>query len=142
MNEWLDGGFRKARKEHECCFCGGTISKGEEYKWDKTIFDGTIYEWHCHKRCDYIAKELWDYADPDEGMDSGLFFETLWDFCTEFICPECPNWNDEFDCAQDEYCINRAYEYLQTHELYKAKTDSIGRTYWKCRERETNEQNT
>lgn len=138
MNETLDRKERKARKEHHCDFCGGIIKKGDIYKWSKHICDGNIYEWHSHKECDFLCSELWDYADPDEGMDEELFNDTLMEVCRCFICPDCEEWSDDFhDCVMDNvYCIDKAYEYFQTHELYRAKRGTWG-WYWKTREKKT-----
>ena len=71
------------------------------------------------------------------GMDEETFQESLHDFCRCFVCPDCPNWNDEFkDCEMDyEFCVYRAYKLLQTHELYRAKRDYYGEI-WKCRPKE------
>ena len=137
MMETLERKDRKARKQHRCDYCGDTIEKGETYDWSKHIYDGELYEWKCHKRCAFLAAELWDYADPDEGMSEDLFMDSLHDFCRTFVCPDCENWNTEFhDCEMDEsYCTERAYEFLQTHEFYRDHREIMGEV-WKCRPRE------
>lgn len=38
----------KARKEHTCCECGGTISPGEEYVRNEGLWVG---EWGTYKQC-------------------------------------------------------------------------------------------
>ena len=42
---------RKARKEHICDWCGGTINKGEEYDYAAIKNEGEFYTWKNHKRC-------------------------------------------------------------------------------------------
>lgn len=137
MVETLDRRNRKARKQHRCDYCCGVIEKGEEYEWSKNIYDGTIYEWKNHIKCGFLVSQLWDYADPDEGMDEDLFAESLHDFCRAFVCPDCEKWSREYEeCDEDErYCIDRAYDFLQTHELYRAERGIYGEI-WKCRRRE------
>lgn len=137
--EWKD---RKARKEHYCDFCSGIIQKGEVYDWSKHVNDGKLYEWKSHKKCSFLCGELWDYADPDEGMDEETFRESMHDFCRAFICPDCTNWDKEYDgCNEDnEFCVDKAYEFLQTHELYRDRRDMFGEI-WKCRKMEKGEKN-
>ena len=111
---------RKARKEHRCDFCGETIKKGEVYDWSKLIEGGTLYEWKSHEKCDFLCSQLWDYAGhPDEGMDEELFRDSLHSFSQAFVCPDCEKWDRKCQCCDDdlEYCIDKAYDLLQTHTL-------------------------
>ncbi len=128
---------RKARKEHRCCYCDGIIKKGEIYNWSRHIYDGDIYDWKVHEKCDFIAGELWIYIDPDEVMDADCFFEGCTDFCGAFVCPECPKWHKEYEkCDDDEvYCPDRIYDFLQENELYYAGMNGYLKV-WKCRKRE------
>lgn len=129
---------RIARKEHRCSWCGNPIRNGEEYEWQKFIFDGAFYEWHAHLACSRVANAIWDYADPDDGMDEDLFMDTCSEVCHNFICPDCPNWNKEYEeCETDEgYCIDKMDAFFQTHELYIDRRK--GRyQIWKCRQKET-----
>lgn len=121
--EILDSKTRKARKEHRCDYCGGIIKKGEAYEWSKLIYDGTLYEWKAHKKCSFLSLQLWDYADPDEGMDEELFQDSLHYFCQAFVCPDCEQWDKKCQCCDDdlEYCIDKAYDLLQTHTLYRTR---------------------
>ncbi len=127
---------RKARKAHHCDFCGELIEKGEVYDWSKNICDGTLYEWKSHKKCSFLCSELWSYADPDEGMSQGLFLDSVRDFCQAFICPDCDKWDKACQCcnADLEYCIDKAYDMLQTHTLYRSERYS-----WALRPRTTEE---
>lgn len=138
MNELIDSKDKKSRKIHICDLCGGEIAKGEQYHWSKGLYDGTFYEWHEHKRCEFICGQIWNYVDPDEGMTRDEFMEAMHNFCQSFICPDCKNWNTEFEdcemdyCGQDKFCIDKVYEFLQTHELYRAERSMFG-DVWKCR---------
>ena len=84
---------------------------------------------------------IWDYCDPDDGLDSDGFDEGCGDVCREFICPDCENWNDEFhDCEMDEsYCIEKMDDFFKTHELYQEKREGWYRI-WKCRKKTKEDQ--
>ena len=88
MPDILQEKERKARKPHVCDYCGKTIEKGEAYEWAKLKYDGTIYEWKNHKKCGFIASELWSYIDPDNGMTEEDFQEGCREFCHAFVCPK------------------------------------------------------
>lgn len=136
MPETLQRKDRTARKPHTCSYCGDVIEKGEVYKWAKFAYEGEIYEWKNHKKCGFIASELWSYIDPDEGMAEEDFQDGCREFCQRFICPDCKQYDKEFeDCAKDEtYCIDKIYDFLQTHELYKDRREGWFEV-WKCRKR-------
>ena len=129
----------KARKQHKCDWCGRDIEKGEEYERQKYICDGNFFEWHSHLSCSRVATEIWEYCDPDEGMSEDEFMDGCNEVCRKFICPDCENWNDEFeDCEMDEpYCIDKMDKFFETHELYE---DRELRRYsykaFKCREKD------
>ena len=125
--------WRTARNIHKCDYCGGTIRPLERYRLCVNKFDGKLYEWKAHEKCEYIAQEIWDYADPDEGMDSDDFCEACSDVCRTFVCPDCGKWDtDECD---ESYCLDKLYDLFQTKELYREKRDLYGYTYWKLRDR-------
>lgn len=140
MNQTLASKIRKARKPHNCDYCGDVIQPGEEYAWSKHIYDGIIYEWHSHLKCDYISREIWDYVEPDEGMSDQAFLDGCQEVCQAFVCSDCPKWNKEYeDCEDDEsYCIDRMYEFFQENELYPAGRYVDGRI-WKSRRKEVKE---
>lgn len=137
MYAQLDHKNRKARKQKKCDYCGETIKVGKVYDWSKYVYDGNIYEWRCHLECAAIASEIWDYADPDEGMTEDLFQDTCREVCQTFVCPDCPKWDSEYqDCADDEtYCISELFKFFQTHELYMAGREGYAHI-WKAREKE------
>jgi hypothetical protein len=145
MPEIISKKDRKANKEHVCSYCGGVIQKGETYEHSVLKFCGEIYDWKAHQKCKYIAIELWDYIDPDDGMTDDDFRDGCRDFCLSFICPDCPRFIDgEFE--EDEcFCLDKVYELLQTHELVR-ESRKIG-THWlpysfKLRERVKKEEQT
>ena len=137
MYEHLETKNVIARKEHKCDWCEKLISKGEEYERQKFKYDGEFFEWHTHLACSRVASAIWDYADPDDGMDSDQFDEYCAEVCCRFICPDCENWNKEYgECEKDEsYCIERMDEFFKSHELYRAERRGFYE-FWKCRERE------
>jgi len=136
MYEHLETKNVIARKMHLCDWCNQAIAKGEEYERQKFKYDGRIDTWHAHLACSRVASAIWDYADPDDGMDSWEFDENCCEVCREFICPDCPEWNKEYgECEKDEsYCIDRMDDFFKTHELYRAGRKGYGEI-WKCREK-------
>lgn len=131
MIEELEGCDRVARKEHRCNLCGGIIKQGELYRYSKLKLD-SLYEWKEHKKCEFIAGEIWEYCEPDEGMTYDDFYEGCCDICREFICPGCEKYeNGECD---ESYCLDKVYELLQKYELYRAFKNQIYEG-WKLRER-------
>lgn len=136
MYEQLTQKTRIARKEHTCGYCNQKIAKGEEYEYTKYKYDGSLYEWKNHLACGRIAAAIWDYVEPDDGMDDQQFQDGCCDVCHDFICPDCPDWDKEYgECGKDEsYCIDRMDAFFKTHELYKAERKSYYQI-WKCREK-------
>ena len=136
MTEVIEHKDRKARKQYRCDYCGEIIEKGDVYSCYKGKYDGELYTWRSHLGCQRVADAIWDYADPDEGMDADLFMDTCHEVCQRFICPDCPKWNKECeDCEDDEpYCIGRMDDFFKTHELYRESRKSYYES-WKCRER-------
>ncbi len=124
-----------ARKEHRCDWCGEVIHKGEKYHYESFIFDGDFCDWHSHLACSRVVSAIWDYADPDEGMSADQFDESCYEVCRKFICPDCPEWNKEYDdCEKEEsYCIDKMDEFFETHELYAERKGFY--RIWKCREK-------
>ena len=132
MSEW-----RKARKPHKCNYCGQTIEPGERYYRYVGKYDGEIYTWLGHEKCEYIAGEIWDYCDLDEGMSDEDFENGCFEVCRTFVCPDCEKWDAEYDGCYSEvsYCIDKLYELFQTKELYREKRDIYGYSHWKLRDR-------
>jgi hypothetical protein len=137
MPEILQSKNRKARKTHICSYCNGVIEKDEEYRWAKAVHDGELYEWKNHIDCGFVASELWQFIDPDEGMTEEDFTEGCREFCNTFCCPECQKCNkDEFDdleCNDNlTYCLDKIVDKLKTHDLKKVKTNRDWMSKWTC----------
>ena len=118
--ETIWSGDVKARKQHRCYYCGNVIEKGEVYHKSKHKYDGSVYEWKCHCKCNDIASEIWDYVDPDNGMTDDDFCDNLRDIADTFICPECPyhdNDSDDCDCSLDMKCIDHIHQFFQKYRL-------------------------
>lgn len=118
MTQCLRHEMRTAKKRHICDYCGGIIKKGEKYNLG-VYKDDLIFEWKSHKRCDFIVSELWDFIDPDEGMDADDFHEACAEFCHAFVCPDCPQFDKEYkECNEDySFCLDRIHALLQTNSL-------------------------
>ena len=126
MVEVITDEKRKARKEHTCDYCRGTINKGEEYNYARLKYNSDIYDWKSHEKCQFIAQELTTYIDPAEGITEDDFHEGCSDFCMTFVCPGCIHHDENEGCDQDEaYCIDKIYDILQTHSL-ELKGDKNG----------------
>lgn len=136
MTETISSTWRKARKDHECSFCNHRIHKGERYRFDVLKYDGEMFTWKAHEKCNYIAIEIWDYVDPDEGMSEEDFQQAVCDISRDFICPDCEKFDRDDPWAEDCECNeeDKVYELLQKYELYRAWRDHdfVG---WKLRER-------
>ena len=131
---------RKARKPHTCSYCGEVIQPGEIYNHDVLAYDGNMYEWKSHQKCMYIATALWEYIDPDEGMTAEDFDEGCIDFCRAFICPDCPDADLEVeDCKLGRtHCIDKIYDFLQTHDFRRVKYEHGWGCTFKCFPKEQN----
>jgi len=68
---------RTARKEHKCNFCGGVIPIAEKYSHQTNVYDGDIYEWKSHLKCNEIASRLSMYDECDEGLTGEDFREHI-----------------------------------------------------------------
>jgi len=126
MSEIIKSYDRKARKAHICNYCSCNISLGETYHISVLRHEGALYEWKSHSKCAQISRELWEYIDPDEGMDDEDFNQGCNDFCKTFICPDCQSYDKLDDECNDEhnYCIDLIYEKFQTKTLKRVKNPS------------------
>jgi len=66
-----------ARKNHLCNYCNGTIQVGEKYENQTNVFDGAIYTWKGHIRCQKIMSELDMFDTYDEGVTGEDFHESI-----------------------------------------------------------------
>ena len=128
MPDLLASKDRVARKAHICSYCGDTIQKGETYEWAKLAFDGELYEWKNHKKCGFIAQEIWSFVDPDNGMTDDDFIQGVVDVCRAFICPMCSDPAKEDDSCY--VCLDKVYEFLKENELVRCRDGFLNR--WKA----------
>jgi hypothetical protein len=67
----------KARKEHQCNFCGGKIVKGLKYINSTHIYDG-LYHWKSHIYCNKLVHDLNMYREcNDDGVTQDFFIESV-----------------------------------------------------------------
>ena len=107
----------KARKEHKCSFCYGTIPKGEVYDKSTILLDGYFYEWKSHNLCYeiYSFLDMYDLDDGD-GVDSDTFMQAINDYHYEEVGQYIPfdetleyEYETEFDEAY-AYVVKRMRE--------------------------------
>lgn len=70
MIETLAEGTRKARTTHTCALCYRTIDPGENYHYQRNVYDGQIYTWKECAHCDAMRRliNFYDWwGDADEG---------------------------------------------------------------------------
>ena len=73
-----------ARKEHRCMYCGGVIHKGEKYQRSTNLYDGTVYDWITHDKCEEVARLLDMYdRNWDDGLNADDFNEYVWEAVNE-----------------------------------------------------------
>jgi len=66
----LDETRPKARKEHQCIWCGEKILIGETYRREKSVYDGNMQDHKWHLECNLDAQEYFrKYGDED--FDAG-----------------------------------------------------------------------
>ena len=133
MIETISNEWRTARKPHKCCLCNQTIEPKERYNHQVNKFDGDVYTFDEHEKCNFIAGEIWDFCDPDEGMNDDDFYEGCVDLIRTFICPDCEKYEDEADCDNMD-CLDKLYDLLQKYELYRERHKDYWMA-WKLRER-------
>jgi hypothetical protein len=134
MPDILEQKNRIARKEHTCSYCNGKIEKGKEYEYAKLVYEGRLYEWKNHLDCGFVARELWAYIDPAEGMTEEDFQEGCREFCNVFICPECKDFDEvteECD-SEDAFCLDKIAEKLRTHDFKRVKSERGWSDRWQC----------
>lgn len=75
---------RKAKKEHQCDWCGGTIKKGETYDYSSIIND-EFYIWKNHKDCMWVAHELKMFDDNTDGVSDSDFWDHIFEYYSDHI---------------------------------------------------------
>lgn len=86
----FDSKWRKARKNHQCDMCGGTIHKGEKYYWAKYIEDG-LYELKVCHLCNEIIYDVEEYLDDwRQVWEEGVTFDDYKEWATDTDYPDSP----------------------------------------------------
>ena len=75
----------RARREHRCSSCEGTISSGEVYIRQVCVYDN-LYVWKTHLLCDAIYWRLWREQDlyEDEQVEPSEIRDSLVEFFSAF----------------------------------------------------------
>ena len=127
-----------ARRSHTCNYCHAPIEKGERYCRSVNKFDGELYTWKAHIHCDHVAQAIWDWVDPDEGMDEFTFQECSKQVMHDFFCKgNCNQWDDEDGCMEGgwPHCLRKFSEYMNTHRLVQVRK-SNGMRIWEMAKKE------
>lgn len=76
----------RARKEHVCCACKGTIKPGDLYARVFVLYEGDVSTYKRCGRCETIHSHLvtmcrggGSYDWPDEELDCGHEYQERWD---------------------------------------------------------------
>ena len=81
MIETISNKKSKARKEHLCSYCEGTIKIGEIYGNSTHKYEGHIYTWKNHLKCQKLAEDLGMFHDLwSDGLDSDEFMYNVQEF--------------------------------------------------------------
>lgn len=128
----------RARKPHVCDYCHAPIEKGERYCRSINKSDGEVYTWKAHVHCDHIARAIWDWVGPDEGMDDCTFRECSKQVMHDFYCKDnCATWDGEDGCMEGGWpaCLRKFSEYMKTHRLAHVRKPN-GIRVWEMVEKE------
>lgn len=126
MAEYIDERIVRARKVHICDFCHEDINPGTKYRDFVGKEAGQVYHHKSHLRCAFIASELEEYVSPWDGMTDDEFMEGCNNFCREFLCDKCPNWDKKYrECKEDfcgsSECIDKVGETLLKYDFVAEK---------------------
>lgn len=80
----------KAAKDHHCDYCVGRILKDEIYMKSTHVFDGQIYDWKAHVKCDYLVHKMDMHDSCDEGVSEDDFNETITEGYFEILIRTIP----------------------------------------------------
>lgn len=138
--------IKRARKDHICNYCGETIEAGSPYTREFLVNGGEHYEWLMHNECEKVASEIWEFADPWDGMDHDCYQENVREVFRCFVCHGCEHVEEcELNTYDDVPCDIDWFEtYKQTlklNEIFKTKyltstrRDEFGNTYFVLKDR-------
>lgn len=95
MLEFYTTAHPKAKKDHVCDLCNGTIRKGEKYHRYSGKNDGYMFDYKYHLICQKIIDAYCDTSGDNEYSN-----DAIWDFLSDEYCFDCElHKNDE--CAND-----------------------------------------
>lgn len=135
MSDSFGSTWHIARKEHRCDLCGEKICPGERYSATFCVDGPYGFTFKEHEKCSFIANEIYDYDEPEEGLCNDWFIETCIEISRTFICPDCEKKDDCLDL-----CLDRMYEFFQKYELYESNRSGLVRE-WMVRERKKDDVN-
>lgn len=104
----------KARKAHVCNYCGCIIPVGEKYYGGVFKYDGRIYAWKSHTRCDELVNAL--NMEGDEGVTGEDFYEyikeefmNIWNKLDPDLFDSkdfvIPSFKDQLDFVYSKRCV-------------------------------------
>lgn len=67
----------KARIEHKCNYCNGTIKPGNQYRRSVWVGNNGPYTWKAHVSCDKIVDSLGLYDWEEDGVTQEIFFDGI-----------------------------------------------------------------
>lgn len=73
----------KARKNHRCDYCNGTIDKSDKYMKSTHVYDGMIYDWKSHHKCNDLTSLL--SMGGEEGITDDIFNEEVCEAYNNFF---------------------------------------------------------
>lgn len=74
----------KARKVHDCDYCGLKIFSTEKYIRSVNI-DGDISVWKSHKKCDHLTRAMDMFKHNPDGIDSTDFHNYISEAYIEYF---------------------------------------------------------
>lgn len=95
----------KARKDHKCCECSGTIKAGETYTRYSGIWDGERASYKTCADCEDMAK-WWQALVPCFCRSFGDLFDTIWEDASELDF-EVPGTLEDVAVRMDAICEKR-----------------------------------
>jgi hypothetical protein len=101
-----------------------------------------------HPECEKVSSEIWEFADPWDGMDSDCYKENVREVFRCFVCCKCEhreecklNTYDNVPCGVDWFETYKQTlklnEIFKTKYLTSTKRDEFGNTYFVLKDIET-----